>query len=51
MTDPHYLSSDWFVNQNEGFSVRFYYSSFIAFFSQYIPLPELFYGWYLILFF
>ena len=38
-----YLINDWFVNQTEGFSPRFFYSHFIAFFARFLDIELLFF--------
>ena len=38
--DPSYLVNDWFTNQNDGFSPRFFYAHFIGFLATFLN-PEL----------
>lgn len=41
--DDSYLINDWFVNQTEGISPRFFYAHFLAFFSNFIDIESLFF--------
>lgn len=37
--DLSYLKNDWFVNQNDGFSARYFYSAAIAYLTNFFDLP------------
>lgn len=41
--DPNYLSNDFFVNSNAGFSPRYYYVEFVAFFGSFLSIPVFFF--------
>jgi len=38
VSDSSYLVNDWFVNQTEGFSPRFFFSQFINFFTKFLSI-------------
>ncbi len=41
--DPNYLTNDFFVNSNAGYSPRYFYANLIAFLSKSINIPALFF--------
>lgn len=38
LADSSYLKNDWFVNQTEGFSPRFFFSQFVNLFTHYLSI-------------
>lgn len=46
--DSSYLNNDWFVNQNDGFSVRYYFSSVMAYLTNFADLPIIYFSIYVI---
>jgi hypothetical protein len=41
--DPNYLTNDFFVNSTAGFSPRYYYAQFVAFFGSFLSIPLFFF--------
>jgi len=48
MIDSSYLKNDWFVNQNEGFTVRYYFSYVMAYLTNFADLPIIYFSVYVI---
>jgi hypothetical protein len=40
--DPNYLTNDFFVNSNAGFSPRYYYAQVVSFFGSFMGIPLFF---------
>lgn len=48
MIDSSYLNNDWFVNQNDGFTVRYYFSSVMAYLTNFADLSIIYFSIYVI---
>ena len=48
MMDSSYLNNDWFVNQNDGFTVRYYFSSVMAYLTNFADLSIIYFSIYVI---
>lgn len=48
LIDSSYLMNDWFVNQNDGFTVRWYFSSMLAYLANFADLSLVYFSLYVV---